>query len=422
MSYAEAITWDLPVDDKLWARLHKHFTEPQMVEIGYFVALTMGQQRWLRTLNIEHHQILAGTDASMAPGFETAEALAKSKTSPDYWVHRSREPSARQVPAAARPSRPPRAPGKAVVSRRLVAIYLLPIILRNGGNVVSGSGLIRVRGLGKRYGELTSLRMSISSRRRARSSLWSGPRVAAKPLCCAVSTGFSRDEGEITVDGKRVTGRRPASRWCSSISVCSRGRRSTTTSPTGCAWRGERERDRDAACRASSALVGLAGFEHAYPYQISGGMQQRCGLARALAIEPNVLLMDEPFAAVDAQTREILQFELLRIWEKQPTTMLFVTHSIEEAVLMGDRVLVLKGRPSHIDQDIAIDLPRPRSRDTLQPAALFRIARASLGQADERGAPRRIRARALTDNNTTTPNQTGRFIDVSQDNRSPPRC
>ena len=84
---------------------------------------------------------------------------------------------------------------------------------------------------------------------------------------------------------------------------------------------------------------------------MSGGMQQRCGLARALAVEPSVLLMDEPFAAVDAQTREILQFELLRIWEQQPTTMVFVTHSIEEAVLMGDRVLVLKGRPSNIDRD-----------------------------------------------------------------------
>jgi NitT/TauT family transport system ATP-binding protein len=112
-------------------------------------------------------------------------------------------------------------------------------------------------------------------------------------------------------------------------------------------------------------LVGLAGFEKSYPYQLSGGMQQRCGLARALAIEPRVLLMDEPFAAVDAQTREILQFELLRIWERQPTTMLFVTHSIEEAVLMGDRVVVLKGRPSRIQEEIAIDLPRPRSRETL---------------------------------------------------------
>jgi alkylhydroperoxidase family enzyme len=86
LAYAEAITWDLPADDALWARLHKYFTEPQIVELGYFVAITMGQQRWLRTLNIEHHQVLAGTDASMAPGFETAEAQAKSKSDPDYWA------------------------------------------------------------------------------------------------------------------------------------------------------------------------------------------------------------------------------------------------------------------------------------------------------------------------------------------------
>jgi NitT/TauT family transport system ATP-binding protein len=114
------------------------------------------------------------------------------------------------------------------------------------------------------------------------------------------------------------------------------------------------------------ALVGLAGFEKAYPYQMSGGMQQRCGLARALAIEPNVLLMDEPFAAVDAQTREILQFELLRIWEQRPTAMVFVTHSIEEAVLLGHRVIVLKGRPSGIHEVIDIDLPHPRTRETLR--------------------------------------------------------
>ncbi len=89
LAYAEAITWDLPVDDKFWARLHKHFSEPELVEIGYFIALTMGQQRWLRTLGIEHHQILVGTDASMAPGFETADALARSKQEPDYWAKRS---------------------------------------------------------------------------------------------------------------------------------------------------------------------------------------------------------------------------------------------------------------------------------------------------------------------------------------------
>jgi alkylhydroperoxidase family enzyme len=93
LSYAEAITWDLPVDDKFWQRLHRHFSEAELVEIGYFVALTMGQQRWLRTLDIEHHQILPGTDASMAPGFETEEALKRSKTAADYWAKSSAKPA-----------------------------------------------------------------------------------------------------------------------------------------------------------------------------------------------------------------------------------------------------------------------------------------------------------------------------------------
>jgi len=86
LSYAEAITWTLDTDDAFWARLYKHFSEAELVEIGYFVAITMGQQRWLRLLNIEHHEVLAGSDASMAPGFETAEALKTSKASADYWA------------------------------------------------------------------------------------------------------------------------------------------------------------------------------------------------------------------------------------------------------------------------------------------------------------------------------------------------
>ncbi len=93
LAYAEAITWDLQADDALWQRLHRHFSEPELVELGYFIAITMGQQRWLRTLGIEHHQVMAGTTASMAPGFETAEALAKSKSAGDYWASDSAAPS-----------------------------------------------------------------------------------------------------------------------------------------------------------------------------------------------------------------------------------------------------------------------------------------------------------------------------------------
>jgi len=88
LAYAEAITWDTPADDRLWQRLHAHFNEPELVELGYFIAITMGQQRWLRTLNIEHHQVLAGTSASMAPGFETAEELKRSKADATYWARR----------------------------------------------------------------------------------------------------------------------------------------------------------------------------------------------------------------------------------------------------------------------------------------------------------------------------------------------
>ena len=94
LAYAEAITWDLPSNDELWARLHTHFSEPELVEIGYFVALTMGQQRWLRTLNIEHHQVLAGTDASMAPGTETLDALKSTKAQADYWAKKPAAPQA----------------------------------------------------------------------------------------------------------------------------------------------------------------------------------------------------------------------------------------------------------------------------------------------------------------------------------------
>jgi NitT/TauT family transport system ATP-binding protein len=107
-------------------------------------------------------------------------------------------------------------------------------------------------------------------------------------------------------------------------------------------------------------MVGLSGFEGHYPHELSGGMKQRVGLARALATDPDVLLMDEPFAALDAQTRDLMQVELLRIWQEARKTVLFVTHQIEEAIYLSDRVMVMTKRPGHAKRIFPIDLPRPR--------------------------------------------------------------
>jgi NitT/TauT family transport system ATP-binding protein len=108
------------------------------------------------------------------------------------------------------------------------------------------------------------------------------------------------------------------------------------------------------------ALVGLSGFEQHYPHELSGGMQQRVNLARALVVDPKILLMDEPFASLDAQTRELMQEELTRIWAAAKKTVLFITHQIDEAIYLADRVVVFSGRPGKVKDSITVDIERPR--------------------------------------------------------------
>ena len=188
-----------------------------------------------------------------------------------------------------------------------------------------------------------------------------GPSGCGKSTFLNVLLGLlAPDSGALSVDGKRITGPGTDRAMVFQEFGLLPWRTVQSNVELGLELKRMAAEGRREISRRLIRMVGLTGFETHYPHELSGGMKQRVGLARALATDPDVLLMDEPFAALDAQTRDLMQVELLRIWQETRKTVLFVTHQIDEAIYLSDRVMVMTKRPGHAKRLFAIDLPRPR--------------------------------------------------------------
>jgi NitT/TauT family transport system ATP-binding protein len=166
--------------------------------------------------------------------------------------------------------------------------------------------------------------------------------------------------GAVTVDGRQVTGPGPDRAFVFQQDGLMPWRTVEANVTFGLEIRGMASGPARARAREYIRLVGLSGFEPHYPHELSGGMRQRVNIARALAVEPEILLMDEPYAALDAQTREIMQGEMMRIWQETKKTVVLITHQIDEAVFLSDRVFVFTARPGRLKEEMTVDLPRPR--------------------------------------------------------------
>lgn len=188
-----------------------------------------------------------------------------------------------------------------------------------------------------------------------------GPSGCGKTTLLRVIDGLmTPDGGEVLIDGRRVTRPSPDVAMVFQHFNLFPWKRLNENIAYGLKLRGTPHPEIKTIVEHYVELVGLSGFERCYPFQLSGGMQQRAGLARALAVNPSILLMDEPFGSLDAQTRETLQEELIRILEREPKTVLFVTHSVDEAIALGDRILVMTHRPGRIREILPVEIPRPR--------------------------------------------------------------
>jgi ABC-type nitrate/sulfonate/bicarbonate transport system ATPase subunit len=230
--------------------------------------------------------------------------------------------------------------------------------------------MIRVRGLSKGFGILDNggglLALSSIDFEVCDNEFLTviGPSGCGKTTLLRIIAGLiPYDQGDVTIDGRQVTGPGPDRAvvfqnfalmpWADILSNVT----------FGLEIRGIPKEECRAKAKELIKLVGLEGFEQRFPKELSGGMQQRVGLARALAVNPQILLMDEPFGSLDEQTRRLLQEQLLGLWEHQQKTVVFITHSMDEAVMLGDRVMLMTPRPGRVKEMINVPLPRPRAAD-----------------------------------------------------------
>ncbi|HLB70904.1 MAG TPA: ABC transporter ATP-binding protein [Candidatus Methanoperedens sp.] len=207
-----------------------------------------------------------------------------------------------------------------------------------------------------------------------------GPSGCGKTTLLRLVAGLDAPtEGELFLDGKKIEGVNKECGFVFQEYVLFPWRTVKGNIEFGPEVRMVGKEEREKIAQHYIDLVGLRGFEDHYPHELSGGMKQRVGIARAYANDPKLLLMDEPFGALDAQTRNLMQTELLRIWETEHISALFVTHSVDEAVYLSDRVVVMSARPGTVKEIFRNDLPRPRVRTSQEANALRDAILRSLG-------------------------------------------
>jgi NitT/TauT family transport system ATP-binding protein len=199
-----------------------------------------------------------------------------------------------------------------------------------------------------------------------------GPSGCGKTTLLKIIDGLLPcDSGEILIAGRKVTGPGPERAVVFQTFALLPWRTVLANVEFSLELRHVPRDQRAETAREYIRRVGLAEFENHYPHELSGGMQQRAGLARALAVNPMILLMDEPFGSVDAQTRQLLQEELLQLWQREQKTVIFVTHSMDEAVYLSDRVVVMTPRPGRVAEILDVPLPRPRVTDHVRRDSRF---------------------------------------------------